>query len=568
MPGYVFIVQGDLTNLSADAIAYSSAIDFSGSGHLYSAFRDNIPAFAPWFSALRRQQGDARVGDAHWLALDAGKKPRGVVVVVAAGGGVLGGDQARAAVRAAINAAITNLRSAGHTGRLLIALPTFRVGAAGDRYAALDSARIQLQTAYESLLDHADVDVVFVAYTSALYQIFLTARREVRCPSPADDLHYPGLEEALVAGECVLFVGAGLSRGAGMPDWSELTSRLAGELNISSTDRTDYLDVAQWFREKFGQQALANIVRQTFDDSANETVPSLAHYLLLALPVRFVITTNYDTLLERTLVSLKRYPVRVVQQEDVVRTGHGAGVYVVKFHGDVGSPDEIVLCRDDYDAFFQQRPALAALLEGLLLNRTFLFIGYGLRDPNFRQIFSRIGLMLQDAKRPAFATTFETAGGAGGHLIRQWEAKRLTLVPIPGTTRLEQEQQFLQFLDRLSERVILRTPRVFLAGGADVTEQLQPLQRLLTHNVGDQVARLVLSSDLSQVDSRHVAAVLEFLSQQGWRPRRHFPLSFLWERLAANSTDVGEKRRLLVEALGYAERFDDVRRIREQLEEL
>jgi hypothetical protein len=28
-----------------------------------------------------------------------------------------------------------------------------------------------------------------------------------------------------------------------------------------------------------------------------------------------------------------------------------------------------VLCRDDYDEFFERRPAMALLLEGLMLNR-------------------------------------------------------------------------------------------------------------------------------------------------------------------------------------------------------
>jgi hypothetical protein len=272
--------------------------------------------------------------------------------------------------------------------------------------------------------------------------------------------------------------------------------------------------------------------------------------------------------LERALTSLKRYPVRVVQQADVARTGHGTGVFVVKFHGDVGSPANIVLCRDDYDAFFQDRPAMASLLEGLLLNHTFLFVGYGLRDPNFRQIFSRIALMLRDAKRPAFATTFETAGGVAGHMVRQWQAKRLTLIPIPGQERADQEQEFLRFFDRLAERVALRASRVFLDAGTEVADELRVLQRLLAREVGEQVAESVTNERISETDARHAATVLEFLSQQGWRPRHHFPLYRLWERLADRLSDVREKRRLLIEALAYTERFDDAQRIRRLLENL
>ena len=55
--------------------------------------------------------------------------------------------------------------------------------------------------------------------------------------------------------------------------------------------------------------------------------------------------------------------------------------------------------RFDYATFFERRPAMAILLEGLLLNQTFFFVGYSLRDPNFRQVFSRIARMLREARR-------------------------------------------------------------------------------------------------------------------------------------------------------------------------
>ena len=89
---------------------------------------------------------------------------------------------------------------------------------------------------------------------------------------------------------------------------------------------------------------------------------------------------------------------------------------MVKLHGDAAEPGAIVLCRDDYDEFFERRPAMALLLEGLMLNRTFLFVGYGLRDPNFRQVFGRVGRMLREAHRPAFATSFESAGPGARHV--------------------------------------------------------------------------------------------------------------------------------------------------------
>src|SRR5262249_40774123 len=137
-----------------------------------------------------------------------------------------------------------------------------------------------------------------------------------------------------------------------------------------------YLDLAQWYAERFTPDALADVIRRTYGDTRTTARPTLAHYFLAALPVRYHVTTNYDDLLERALAALRRYPTRVGRQEEAAHTGRSDGVYVVKLHGDAATPDEpIVLSRDDYDAFFDSRPAMTALLEGLLLNRTFFFVG-------------------------------------------------------------------------------------------------------------------------------------------------------------------------------------------------
>src|SRR5439155_22847874 len=140
--------------------------------------------------------------------------------------------------------------------------------------------------------------------------------------------------------------------------------------------------------------------------------------------------------------------------------------------------------------FFQDRPAMALLLEGLLLNRTFFFVGYGLKDPNFRQNYSRITRMLAKASRPAFATTFETAGGAGEHLKRQWEHKNLHLIGVPGDSREEQEREFVRFLDRLADDVALHRPRLLLAPDVALSGPLNPLREALAGRAGEALTTI------------------------------------------------------------------------------
>ncbi len=572
MKGHLFITPGDITQFHAHAIAFSASSYLGCDGNLYSAFAANVPGFAEWYGVLRQRPDlEPQIGDTYWMPLTTDRQPHGVVVAIATGRGSTEEDKAAVVVRAALTAAVEQLRKAGVRGRLLIALPAFRVGHGGDRSQRLRSALVQITAALECLETLPDVDAAIVTYTATLYRIFLEARRQVRGPAPVmTAARFQPLEEALLAGECVLFIGAGLSRGAGFPDWSELVARLAGHLGIKPHDRLDYLDLAQWYVEHFNRDTLSGLIRDTFSDPTRQ--PTLAHYLLMSLPVRHVITTNYDDLLERALSAIKRYPVKVVQQVDVARTGQG-GVFVVKLHGDVAHPDHIILSRDDFDEFFERRPAMALLLEGLLLNRTFFFIGYGLRDPNFRQVYARIGRILRSAHRRAFATTFEASGDSGAYLRKQWKHKGMELLAIQGESGAEQQHEFLRFLDRLAEQVAMQTPRLFLAPDVEPPAGLADLRNLLVSQVGAAVEAAVrrdLSPEEALPEVRCLADVLAFMANQGWRPdsRHGWHLCQLWEHLAAQAPDRLGRRRLLIAALGSAEAFADVQRIHKQLEDL
>jgi hypothetical protein len=562
MTPHIFIAPGDLTQLSADAVAYSASHYLGRDGNSYSSFEVNVPGFAAWFESVRsRQLLPLEPGTTFWLPLSAERRPYGVIVVVATGGR-RDEDRAGLAVRAALTESVRHLREEGRTGRLLIALPAFRVGKAGDRHQRLESARAQIAAAREALEKLPDVDVAFITYTPTLYQIFLQARREVLGP-PSAGPRYPELEQALRAGECVLFAGAGLSSGAGLPSWDELMRRLADDLKIQPSDRPDHLDLAQWYRDRFAGRQLGEVVRSTFQGAG---LPTLAHYLLMALPLRHVITTNYDDLLERALSALKRHPVVVVTQEDVAKIGE-AGTYVVKLHGDAAHPDDIVLSRDDYNAFFERRPEMALLLEALLLNRTFFFVGYSLRDLNFRQVFSRIARMLRQARRPAFATSFEATGDLAPYLSEQWQRQQLHLIPVPGASAAEQRRELLLFLDRLAEEVTLRESQLLLAPDVPTPPSLEGLHGLL-QQVGGEILRLCRGPG---ADVHQIADVLAFLTAHGWRPPEGTSpggLCALWEALAGQTTDIAERRRLLVAALGAAEAFADARRVRQALVEL
>ncbi|MBK7400000.1 MAG: SIR2 family protein [Myxococcales bacterium] len=559
--GFVHVTLGDVTQLRADAIAYSTDRSLSRGGQLTAAFERRVEGFAAAYGALRARVWPAKPppGTSFFLPLEG--RPCGVVVTVATGDASPRAERAYAAVEGALRCAAEHLEAAGIPRPWRIALPTFLTGDGGARHDRLAVAEPQIEAAHDFLEREPDSDVAFVPYTEGTYQVWLEARRRVEARrgialDPTIEPE-PALVNAVRRGECVLFVGSGTSLGSGLPTWSGLVGELETALEIPMEHRhrdlDHFLDLAQWYRDEGRSPSLEDLLRARFSVSASGARPTLTHYLLTALPIRHFVTTNYDDLLETALEALRVHPIRVVREEDVARTGARDGRFVVKFHGCAATPgSEFVLSRDDYDDFFRTRPAMALLLEGLLLNQTFFFVGYGLRDPDFRQIHHRIAHMLQGAKRPAFATTFDRVTPQAR---TQWQKKQLSLVSIPGADDLAKARHLDRYLDRLGERVA-QDPQLFLAEDVERPDP-DPLARLRATLL--EVAQVTIGTvreveTLSASDARTLADVLRFLTRRGFRGHSPHQLAQLFTELARHpGLSEQERLALLVSALRHTE---------------
>ena len=619
--GQIFVTHGDITGLTADAIAIPTSVDRLG--RLAPAFRERFPDFVMRYNEALRQNRvppeSLRAGRAFWIPLcstqeaaegeasPGPKPPFGVVAVQVFdlrrevyGEGVSVWTTDHPAYRAAAGAirtaakALQALRghlSNGDKRRFLLAVPALRMGGGGDRSTPLPSAELQILAARAALDEFEGLDIVFVTYTPDIYEVYLEARRRVGSAPAIPEGELPEAWQQLTAAtrraECVVFVGSGLSRDAGITGYQKLIQRLAADLRLPPPkDNLDsYFDLAQWHREEFPQQQ-ETLIQSYFGGSTAK--PTLAHYMLTSLPTSFFMTTNYDSLLEAALLGQRREPERIVTEHDVAQTGRRRATYVVKFHGDADAPASAVLSRDDYDNFFEhpRGRAMAVLLEGLLLNQPFLFVGYSLRDPNFRQIYNRIAGLLRDSKRPAFATTFEPVTD---YARNQWRTKGLHLIEIRDEGA-GQAHYLWRLLDQLAtyaaggERLFLAADSGLMEAAAEPTAELR---QSLIEGVGNQVMSIHHSRrTLPLIDVRQTARVMGFLTAQGWRPRR-VTLPLLWWRLAerleecalsqarikglgaAEAEELSEEaRKMLANALRHSEGIDRIQKIRSQRQQL
>lgn len=591
MQGSIYVVQGDLAQLDADALVYSTDL-WGNAGQLDPSFREYVPGFGAGWDAARAERrlgqgGKLPIGHTEWVEVErrdpSAHRVRGVVVVVATSEGEYAScaDLEQAAYES-IREAWQRLAPQRGKRRVLVALPAMGVGAGGQRDNRVEAARAQFHGAGRALAECDRMDVAFVTYKPDTYRIFLQARRtEVGEPFPRLPM---GLQQDLVRAlrqqECVLFVGAGLSRGSGLPGWQSLIEELLDALthraapadqgrlqearkSLASGDTDALLEAAQVCRELGGEQVY-RFLQERLDLDRLDARPSLAHYFLLSLPIRYYLTTNYDALLERTLEGLRRHPVRVVEQHEVACTGEREGVFVVKMHGDLTPErDRLVLGKSDYKAFSKERGAMRCLLEGLLLNHAFFFVGYSLEDPNFREMYDRVDELLRGARRRVFATSFDSRKAQPGEW---WQDRQLELQIVPNSGE-EQTRHWLAYLDQLSEEAA-DLPDLFLASdaaptaaapepGASLPALVKLRETLLA--AGKYLEEILRQEQLAPEAVPAIAQTLQALVDQGWRPQSG-SLARLYEHLARHSQG-GERARFAAAALRYAESLEEVRRI-------
>ncbi len=206
--------------------------------------------------------------------------------------------------------------------------------------------------------------------------------------------------KAIKDGNAAVFAGAGLSRPSGFVDWKELLRPLADDIGLNIDDEHDLTAVAQYVRNKYGSRAAINsTLLDAFskDVAANENVS-----ILTRLPIYTYWTTNYDQLIENGLHAANRKSDVKIDYKQLSSTKRDRDAVVYKMHGDVNHAADAVLTKDDYVQYDRSHPFFRNVLQGDLISKTFLFIGFSFEDPNLDSILGQIRLLLDENIRSHF----------------------------------------------------------------------------------------------------------------------------------------------------------------------
>ena len=280
--------------------------------------------------------------------------------------------------------------------RRLVAVPLVGAGKGGGAWEAGTILDAMIPALDEKAREH-DVDIALVTWAEDEYAAAQAVRREIY---KKRDL-WPELDDkskswadlrakSAAAGKLVVFFGAGLGAGSGIPLWKDLIDQLMSAACLDNDEREvlptwSALDQAQYLERALADVhggSIGNTVAELIRDKGfvNLSIASLAN-----LPVEGLITTNYDKLFEQAAAAIKS-PVVVLPYDPHT----GASRWLLKMHGCIDYVDDIVLTRNSYTRYAERNQALAGIVQAMLITKEMLFLGFSLSDENFLRIMDAV----------------------------------------------------------------------------------------------------------------------------------------------------------------------------------
>ena len=196
-----------------------------------------------------------------------------------------------------------------------------------------------------------------------------------------------------------IMIGAGFSKHAiptrpnvgEMPLWGDLATAMCAKLHRTirpngicrdpkcEPGATDALGLAQEFQDQHRKGALHHFLEAQIPNG--DFKPGELHIRLLKLPWREIFTTNWDTLLERTRISVLEQRFEVVHNVDQLPIAKQPRIF--KLHGSVGGHYPLIATSDDYEQYPKSHAPFVNTVQQSMMESVLLMIGFSGNDPNF-----------------------------------------------------------------------------------------------------------------------------------------------------------------------------------------
>src|SRR6185295_2049409 len=212
--------------------------------------------------------------------------------------------------------------------------------------------------------------------------------------------------KALKHNNAGLFAGSGLSVNAGYFNWRILLEPIAERLGLDlrvdlhSEALTRYL-----VSEVHGKAELNQLLLDQY--RGIKVARSINHKILARLPIQVFWTTNYDSLIEQALVDAGKIPDVIKEQSDLLVNLPRRDAVVYKMRGDISCTEHAILTKPEGESNGKEsngkdREPFSDAFKSDFTQRTFLFVGFNLTDPNLHDLMYRIRRAVGKKKNPDY----------------------------------------------------------------------------------------------------------------------------------------------------------------------
>ena len=262
------------------------------------------------------------------------------------------------------------------------------------------------------------------------------------------------IKRYLDAGKAAVFVGAGFSKNARMPDHAEMKDwnalgldfyrKLYGEPEAGSLMFQNPINLATQVEASFGRHELDSLIEQSLPDDV--IVHSPLHVSLLNLGWHDVFTTNYDTLLERACLDADK-PYTVVYNKDTLL--YSTSPRIIKLHGSFPNIHPYIITEEDYRTYPQCYPEFVNTVRQSLIENLFCMIGFSGDDPNFKSWLGWLRDVMGKNISPVYYVTYDSnLHDSRRNLLAKQRIEVLNLHDLPNVDGLKQAFEFLfQYLE-------------------------------------------------------------------------------------------------------------------------
>lgn len=288
------------------------------------------------------------------------------------------------------------------------------------------------------------------------------------------------LLKAIQAKRCLLFVGAGFSKnadlpeGLSMPSWKELAIELSKDLREKSDEP---LIAASNYAKEFDKNELIRKLSELLH--VDNVKPGKVHDKLTTI-IAFdtIVTTNFESLLENAFFNKKPTHV-IVGDEHIGKYSPSTHTNIIKIHGDFTHYKDIVITQEDYDKFLDKHPVLATNLAAWFSTKIPLFIGYSLSDPHFQQLRHILQKQLGDFMNKGYIVLFD----ADEKTISEYENDNLFVINLE-TKDTTSEKTLLEFLCQIQDYVSIKdTNYVVLSKEEHLQKDIERIDSEKNYNV-------------------------------------------------------------------------------------